>query len=99
MHLTMVKKRFANGETCRKCAQAEDLLKSRGLWGRVDEVLWADEADPSSPGAQLAARHGVDLAPFFVVRDDADRAVLYTSVLKLIQERLTNNPPAPAPAT
>jgi len=89
MHVTMVKKRFADGETCRKCAQAEDLLKSRGLWSRIDEVVWADEADPSSPGAQLAERYGVELAPFFVVRDDNDRTVVYSSVLKLIQERLT----------
>jgi phosphoadenosine phosphosulfate reductase len=99
MHVTMVKKRFANGETCRKCAQAEDLLKSRGLWGRIDEVLWADENDASSPGARLAARYGVELAPFFVVREDDDRAVVYTSVLKLVQERLTGPAATPAPAT
>jgi phosphoadenosine phosphosulfate reductase len=88
MHVTMVKKRLANGETCRKCAQAEELLKNRGLWQRIDEVLWVDETDASSPGAQLAARYGIDLAPFFVVRDNDDRAVVYASVLKLIQERL-----------
>jgi phosphoadenosine phosphosulfate reductase len=87
MHVTMVKKRLANGESCRKCAQAEELLRARGHWDRIDEVLWADETDPSSPGAQLAARYRVDLAPFFVVRDDDDRAVVYSSVLKLVQER------------
>ena len=46
MHVTMVKKRLRSGEPCRKCAQAEDLLKTRGLWDRVDEVVWADEKDP-----------------------------------------------------
>ena len=39
MHVTMVKKRLASGEPCRKCAQAEDLLRSRGLWDRIDEVV------------------------------------------------------------
>ncbi|HXN32738.1 MAG TPA: phosphoadenylyl-sulfate reductase [Polyangiaceae bacterium] len=88
MHITMVKKRLANGEPCRKCAQAEELLKSRGLWDRIDEVVWADEADPASPGMQLGARLGVSLAPFFVVCDDGGPPVVYESVLKLIQERL-----------
>jgi phosphoadenosine phosphosulfate reductase len=87
MPVTMVKKRFANGETCRKCIQAEELLKSRGLWSRVDQVVWADESDSSSPGMQLARRFGVDLAPFFVVEEHG-RTTVYDSVLRLIKERL-----------
>jgi phosphoadenosine phosphosulfate reductase len=90
MHVTMVKKRFANGETCRKCAQAEDLLKSRGLWNRIDEVVWADENDPASPGMQLGARLGVAVAPFFVVKNDDGSQTVYESVLKLVNERLTD---------
>jgi len=46
MHVTMVKKRLENGEPCRKCAQAEDLLKNRGLWSRIDEIVVADESVP-----------------------------------------------------
>jgi phosphoadenosine phosphosulfate reductase len=94
MHITMVKKRLANGETCRKCAQAEEFLKSRGLWDRIDEVVWADETDPASPGMQLGAQLGVSLAPFFVVREDGagDSARVYESVLKLVQERLASPP-------
>lgn len=71
MHVTMVKKRLLSGEPCRKCVQAEELLKARGLYGRIDEVLWADEADPASPGMVLGARLGVKLAPFFVVTQGA----------------------------
>ncbi len=89
MHITMVKKRLANGEPCRKCAQAEEVLKNRGLWDRIDEVVWADESDPGSPGMQLGARFGVSLAPFFVVGDGGESQIVYESVLKLIQERLT----------
>ena len=87
MHITMVKKRRADGSECRKCNQATDQLKARHLWERIDDVLVADERDPSSAGMQLAARFGVDTAPFFIVRDEAGEH-LYTSVMRLIQDRL-----------
>ncbi|HEX7669490.1 MAG TPA: phosphoadenylyl-sulfate reductase, partial [Polyangiaceae bacterium] len=95
MHVTMIKKRLLGGEACRKCGQAEDLLKSRGLWDRIDEVLWADEGDPESPGMKLGARLGAHLAPFFVVREDDGSEILYESVLKLVKERLADAPPPP----
>jgi phosphoadenosine phosphosulfate reductase len=85
MHVTMVKKRLKNGEPCQKCAQAEDLLKTRGLWSQVDDVIWAEEGNPDSAGMQLAARHGVELAPFFIVRDGDDQKI-FTSTLKLVKE-------------
>ncbi len=98
MRITMVKKRLSNGETCRKCAQAEDLLKKRGLFERIDEVVWADEANPSSPGMQLGARFGVSVAPFFVVHEDDGTTTIYESVLKLVNERLSGRAPAATPA-
>jgi phosphoadenosine phosphosulfate reductase len=89
MHVTMVKKRLASGEPCRKCAQAEELLKNRGLWHLIDEVVWADENDPASPGMLLGARLGVGLAPFFVVREDGTgKETVYESVLQFVKERL-----------
>ncbi len=91
MHVTMIKKRLENGEPCQKCAQAEELLRRRGLWERIDEVVVADVRDPSSPGYQLASQHGIDLAPFFIVKRD-DQSVIYTSVLKLIGEVLSPKP-------
>jgi phosphoadenosine phosphosulfate reductase len=101
--VTMVKKRLANGEACRKCLQAEELMKSRGLWHRIDEVVWADENDPESPGMQLGRRHGVGVAPFFLVQEGGGPAVVYESVLKLIQERFAVAPsetsPRAAPAS
>src|SRR5262245_56789679 len=93
MHVTMVKKRLANGEPCRKCAQAEELLKNRGLWSRIDEVVWADENDPNSPGSKLGARHGVAVAPFFIVRDEDGTETVYESALKFIKDRLSEAPP------
>ena len=95
MHVTMVKKRLANGQPCEKCVQAEELLKRRGLWSRIDEVVWADENDASSAGMQLAQEKKVTLAPFFIVKDGAGEQV-YTSALGFIKERLSSAS-APAP--
>jgi phosphoadenosine phosphosulfate reductase len=103
MHVTMVKKRFANGETCQKCMQAEELLKSKNLWQRIDRVVWALEDDASSEGMLLAAKHKLELAPFFVVRDDAGNDRIYESVLALIKKELSGgelpaSPVQPAPS-
>lgn len=86
VHITMVKKRLADGSECRKCQEATAHLQSRGLWSRIDQVVWAHEGDPASPGMQLGARFGVDQAPFFIVRDDSGE-VVYLSVLQIVRER------------
>lgn len=93
MHVTMIKKRLLDGSACQKCDQAEDLLRRRGLWDRIDEVVIADEADPASAGMQLGARHHVKLAPFFLVREEDGAETVYESVLKLVKERLADAPP------
>jgi len=87
MHITMVKKRLADGSECRKCQDASATLQSRGLWNRIDEVVWAKEGDDASPGMVLAGQYGVEQAPFFIVRDGSADQV-YTSVLQLVQSRL-----------
>jgi hypothetical protein len=87
MHITMVKKRLADGSECRKCQEASAYLESRGLWGKIDDVVWAQEGDATSAGMQLGARLGVEQAPFFVVREAGSESV-YASVLQLIHERL-----------
>jgi phosphoadenosine phosphosulfate reductase len=97
MHVTMVKKRMADGSACPKCVQAEELLKSRNVWQKIDEVVWAQEGDSSSDGMKLAARHGIELAPFFVVKDDAGNERLYESVLALIKKELAGSPEPASP--
>jgi phosphoadenosine phosphosulfate reductase len=99
MHVTMVKKLLASGEPCRKCAQAEEMLRNRGLWERVDEVLYADENDAESPGSQLARKHQVELAPFFIVRTPAGEERVYTSAIKFVKEGLAPAPAEARPAT
>jgi phosphoadenosine phosphosulfate reductase len=96
MHVTMIKKELADGSPCKKCIQAEEVLRRRGLWERIDEVVFAKDADPASPGMQLAARHRVELAPFFLVKD-GEREVVYTSVIELMRERLASPLSAPPP--
>jgi len=69
MYVTMVKKRLLSGAACKKCVEAEELLRNRGLWGSIDRVVWAVEGEPASEGMQLAQRYGVATAPFFIVAD------------------------------
>jgi phosphoadenosine phosphosulfate reductase len=83
--ITMVKKILLSGEPCAKCAQAEDMLRGRGVWDQIDEVVWAQEGDPESPGAQLARQHGVDLAPFFIIERPGLPTEIVESTLKLIK--------------
>lgn len=86
LHITLVKKRLANGEPCEKCAQTEEMLRRRGFWDRIDDVVWALEGDPQSPGNVLGAKHGIKVAPFFVLRDEHGAETAWTSPLKLIRD-------------
>jgi len=88
MHVTMVKKRLANGEPCKKCVEAEDMLRARGVWGSIDQVVWAIENEPESEGMQLARRYGVEAAPFFLVDEGRGDAIPYSSVLRFMREKL-----------
>jgi phosphoadenosine phosphosulfate reductase len=87
MRVTMVKKVLLDGSACKKCDQAEELFKRRGLWEKIDEVIWARESDPNCPGMALAFEHGVDCAPFFIVNDEQGEKV-YTSAVELMREKL-----------
>jgi phosphoadenosine phosphosulfate reductase len=88
MRVTMVKKQLLSGEPCKKCGDAEALLKARGLWSSIDEVLVAAEGDAESPGMKLAARYKVDLAPFFVIESAGSEPRVFTSTLQFIKEGL-----------
>ncbi len=92
VRITMVKKRLASGEACRKCAQAEAMLRARGLWERIDDVVWAIEGEPESEGERLAARLGVTHAPFFVVNDSGPEPRVYRSTLQFMRERFPAQP-------
>jgi len=91
MHITMVTRIMPGGSPCRKCGEARQYLASKGYWDRIDEVVEADIADPESPGLKLASQHGVELAPFFIVRD-GDTETVYTSVVALVRTMLASSP-------
>jgi phosphoadenosine phosphosulfate reductase len=88
VRIIMVKKKLADGSPCPKCAQAEDLLRRRGQWQRIDEVVWANEGEANSPGMLLGKRYGIDRAPFFIVAEDDGHETIYESALLLMRERL-----------
>ncbi len=84
MMITMVKKTLKDGSLCAKCVQAEDLLKKRGIWHRIDRVINAIEGDTASEGNRLADELGVNLAPYFIVEEGGSQRV-YTRVYELVK--------------
>ncbi len=96
----MVKKILADGSPCAKCTQAENLLKKRGFWKRINNVIIAVEDDVSSEGMRLAAEYNVKLAPFFIV-EDGNKKRVYTKTFEFIKKELetveTSQIPANSP--
>jgi hypothetical protein len=84
----MIKKILVDGSPCRKCAEVEARLRANGYWQRLDAVVVADERDPASPGMELARRHGVTVAPFFLVEHDDGRVDVHTIFLRFLREVL-----------
>lgn len=91
MHIVMVKKVRSDGSPCRKCADVEARLDEANLRHKIDEIIIADERDPDSEGMQLARKHQVDLAPFFIVRDDDGTERVYTVYFRFLKEVLHKN--------
>ncbi len=88
MRITMVKKILADGSPCRKCAEVETRLRDGGHYDRIDSIVVADERDLDSDGQKLARRHGVELAPFFIVEQDDGSTRVYTIFLRFLNEVL-----------
>jgi len=87
----MVKKILLDGSPCGKCSQAEEILRKRGFWDRIDQVVIANEADSQSEGMRLAREKDIVLAPFFIVEDENGEERLYTRVFRFIKEELEGN--------
>lgn len=91
MHITMVKKVKTDGSPCRKCAEVETRLEESSLRHKINRVVIADERDPDSEGMQLAKKHHVELAPFFIVRDKNNIERVYTVYFRFLKEVLQKN--------
>ncbi len=66
-------------------------MQQRGYWDRIDEVVWAEEADAESPGMRLASQYGIETAPFFLVADEGQERI-YTSALRFMQDCFQHAP-------
>jgi hypothetical protein len=88
MNIIMVKKIFADGSPCKKCAEVEEKMRQAGQLERMDQIIIADEADPQSAGMLLAAQHGVDRAPFFVVERSGYPPEVFTVYFQFVKKIL-----------
>jgi hypothetical protein len=88
MKITMVKKIFADGSPCKKCGEIEEKMRAAGQLQRIDRTVVADESNDQSEGMLLAAEHGVDRAPFFIVERAVAPTVIYTVYFKFVKEVL-----------
>ncbi|HSR61993.1 MAG TPA: hypothetical protein VLN56_01150 [Gammaproteobacteria bacterium] len=88
MHISFIKKIKQDGSPCRKCGEVEGRLQDAGLMGRIDRVIIADERDPQSEGMQLAEKHQVERAPFFIVEEKGKPVRIYTVYFKFLKEVL-----------
>lgn len=98
MKITMVSKIRLDGTPCPKCEDVKQRLTELGLLNRIDTTEIADERDPDSPGARLAALHNVGLAPFFVVEDGGNIRI-YTVFMRFLREVLETKQDADATST
>lgn len=88
MKITLVKKILADGSPCRKCGDVINRLEESGHMSRIDQIVIADERNPTSEGMLLAAEHNVDRAPFFIVERDDGKIDTYTVYFKFVKEVL-----------
>ena len=87
MKIIMVKKIRSDGNLCRKSAEVSAKLEQLNLSDRIDRVLFADERESICPGLELARKHGVEAAPFFVVEQE-DSTRVYTQYSRFFKEVL-----------
>jgi len=93
----MVKKILRDGSPCGKCAQAESILRKRGYWNRIDRVMLAKEGEENSEGAELARKHGIEAAPFFIVDEENKAPRVYSRLFEFIRSELSPaSDPSPA---
>ena len=73
--VAFVKKKLETGEWCAKCNDVSARLEKDGTSKFFDHIAVADVNDPKSEGIQLALKHKVERAPFFIVNDTETNSV------------------------
>ena len=87
MNITLVKKIRPDGSLCRKSAEVSEKLEKLNFSDRINNIVFADEREFSSPGLKLARKYGVEAAPFFVVERDHSTQI-YTKYSLFFKEIL-----------
>lgn len=86
-NIIMVKKIRPDGSLCRKSAEVSAKLEELNLVDCITQVVFADEREFFSPGLELARKHGVNAAPFFVVEQE-NATQIYTKYSRFFKEVL-----------
>ncbi|MGL5943984.1 MAG: hypothetical protein ACRC2S_27170 [Waterburya sp.] len=90
MNIIMVKKIKLDGNLCRKSAAVSEKLENLNLSDRINAIVFADERELLSQGFELARRHDVQAAPFFIVEQENSTQV-YTKYSHFLAEVLGHN--------
>ena len=87
MHIKLVQKIKKDGNSCRKSAKVLKELKELNLLDKIDEIITADERQQSSSeGFDLARKHQVSSAPFFIVENDEGITKIYTAYYQFMKD-------------
>lgn len=87
MHITLVKKIKQNGQACAKSARVLNELEELELLAQIDRIVAADEREVmTSEGYALAAEHGIEAAPFFIVTNDDGSTRTFTAYHRFLKE-------------
>ena len=86
MHIQLIKKIKLDGNPCRKSAKVLNELKSLGLLEKIDEIIAADQRQPSSLGFALATQYEVESAPFFIVKNEQGDTQIYKAYHRFLKD-------------
>ncbi len=87
MNIKLVQKIKLDGNSCRKSARVLNDLKELNLLEKIDEIIAADEREQSSSqGFNLAKKHQVSSAPFFIVENDEGVQKVYTAYYRFMKD-------------
>jgi hypothetical protein len=86
MNIKLIQKIKIDGNSCHKSARVLNELKELNLLDTIDEIIAADERHQSnSEGFDLARKHNVSSAPFFIVEDEG-KTKIYTAYYRFMKD-------------
>ncbi len=86
MNIKLVQKIKVDGNSCRKSVKVLKDLEKLNLLNKIDKIIAADERQQSnSEGFDLARKHNVSSAPFFIVEDEG-KTKIYTVYYRFMKD-------------